>query len=75
MSNKDNLNRLALAASQSLDGIEATNVVLKWLENRKTKAKDIPTPVKDLLSSTELHLKMLRVYCARVLQLKLRKML
>lgn len=70
MSNKDNLNRLAFAASQSLDGIEATNVVLGWLENRKTKVKDIPTPVKELISATELHLKMLRVYCARVLQLK-----
>lgn len=70
MSNKDNLNRLALAASQTLDAVEATNVVLKWLENRKTKAKDIPTPVKELISSTELHLKMLRVYCARVLKLK-----
>lgn len=70
MSKKDNLNRLALAASQSLDGIEATNIVLKWLENRKTKVKDIPTPVKELLSATELHLKMLRVYCARVLKLK-----
>lgn len=70
MSNKENLNRLVLAASQSLDGIEATNIVLNWLENRKTKVKDIPTPVKELLSSTELHLKMLRVYCARVLKLK-----
>lgn len=70
VSNKDNLNRLVLAASQSLDGIEATNTVLKWLENRKTKAKDIPKPVKELLSATELHLKILRVYCARVLKLK-----
>lgn len=70
MSKKDNLNRLVLAASQSLDGIEATNIVLKWLENRKTKVKDIPAPVKELLSATELHLKMLRVYCARVLKLK-----
>lgn len=59
-----------MAASQSLDGIEATNIVLKWLENRKTKVKDIPTPVKELLSATELHVKMLRVYCARVLKLK-----
>lgn len=70
MSKKDNLNRLALAASQSLDPVEATNVVLKWLENRKTKVKDIPKPVKELISATELHLKMLRVYCARVLKLK-----
>lgn len=64
------MNRLVLAASQSLDGVEATNVVLKWLENRGSKVTDIPTPVKELLSATELHLKMLRVYCARVLKLK-----
>lgn len=70
MSKKDNLNRLVLAASQSLDAIEATNVVLKWLDNRQTKIKDIPSPVSELISSTELHLKMLRVYCARVLKLK-----
>lgn len=59
-----------MAASQSLDAVEATNVVLNWLENRKAKVKDIPTPVKELISATELHLKMLRVYCARVLKLK-----
>lgn len=70
MSNKENLNRLVLAASQSLDNVEATNVVLQWLENRKAKISDVPTPVKELMSATELHLKMLRVYCARVLKLK-----
>lgn len=61
---------MVLAASQTLDGVEATNVVLKWLENPKSKTRDIPKPVKDLLSSTELHVKIIRVYCARVLSLK-----
>lgn len=68
---KNNLNRLVWAATQSLDGLEATSQVLKWLENTKAIDKSkIPSAVKDLLSATELHIKMLRVYCQRVLQLQ-----
>lgn len=67
---KHNLNRLVWAATQSLDGLEATSTVLKWLEDPSAAAKSkIPSAVTGLLSATELHIKMLRVYCQRVLQL------
>lgn len=69
VSDKQNVNRLVWAASQSLSGIDATNLVLKWLDNRP-KNSDIPSAIKELLSATELHMKMLRVYCQRVLQFK-----
>lgn len=70
--NKHNLNRLVWAATQSLDGLEATSQVLKWLDDSTgvtTKSGNIPSAVTDLLSATELHIKMLRVYCQRVLHL------
>lgn len=60
-----NLNQLVWAASQALDGTEATNTVLKWLEQTNDNY-DIPKNVRDLLSSTELHMKLLRVYCQTV---------
>lgn len=67
---KHNLNRLVWAATQSLDGLEATSNVLNWLENPSNVAKlNIPSAVTDLLSATELHMKMLRVYCQRALHL------
>lgn len=69
--NKLNINRLVWAATQSLDGVEATVHVLKWLEDPSAVAKSqIPSAVSDLLSATELHIKMLRVYSQRVLHLK-----
>lgn len=68
--NKLNINRLVWAATQSLDGVEATVQVLKWLEDPSAVAKSqIPSAVSDLLSATELHIKMLRVYSQRVLHL------
>lgn len=66
---KHNLNRLVWAATQSLDGVEATSVTLKWLSDPLSAKTDVPSAVSDLLSATELHMKMLRVYCQRVLHL------
>lgn len=68
MSDRNNLNRLVWAAVQSLPTIEATNTVLKWLAEAP-KPADIPSVVRDLLSATELHMKMMRVYSQRVLKL------
>lgn len=60
------------AASQTLTSEEATNVVLKWLD-QKPSDRVIPSAVKDLLSETELQLKLLRIYSQRVLKLKASK--
>ncbi|XP_017037639.1 UDP-glucose:glycoprotein glucosyltransferase [Drosophila kikkawai] len=68
-SDKKNLNRLAWAAVQSLpEPSQATELVLKWLKKPKEKI-EIPAQLEDILGSTELHLKMLRVYSQRVLGL------
>lgn len=53
----------------TLPGPEATTTVLKWLEQEPSERK-IPDAVNDILSESELHMKMLRVYVQRVLQLK-----
>lgn len=53
----------------TLPSTEATSVVLEWLE-KKTTDKTIPSKINDILSESELHMKMLRVYAQRVLQLK-----
>lgn len=63
------MNRLVWAAVNTLPGSEATSVVLEWLEKKSTERK-IPKEINDILSESELHLKMLRVYAQRVLQLK-----
>lgn len=67
-SSRRNLNRLVWAAMQSLPPTQATEQVLKWLKKPKEKI-EIPTQLEDILGSTELHLKMLRVYSQRVLGL------
>lgn len=69
ISDRNNLNRLVWAAVQSLNSIDATNTVLKWLE-KTPKASELPAAVKELISATELHIKMLRVYCQRVLNVR-----
>lgn len=66
---KNNLNRLIWAATQTLSSEEATIVVLKWLD-QKPSDRVIPAAVQELLAETELHLKLLRVYSQRVLKLK-----
>uniref|UniRef100_W8AWU6 UDP-glucose:glycoprotein glucosyltransferase n=1 Tax=Ceratitis capitata TaxID=7213 RepID=W8AWU6_CERCA len=68
VSNKLNLNRLVWAASQALPPVEATDLVLKWLKN-PDKINEVPDSFNDILTSTELHIKMLRVYAQRVLGL------
>lgn len=65
ISNKYNLNRLAWAATQTLPSVEATDLVLKWLNNPNSII-EIPNVVNEMLSSTELHIKMLRVYVQRI---------
>lgn len=67
---KNNLNRLVWAASQALNPQEATFLVLKWLRNPNKDSFNIPDAVTELLPSTELHIKMLRVYSQRVMKLK-----
>ncbi|XP_039487876.2 UDP-glucose:glycoprotein glucosyltransferase [Drosophila santomea] len=67
-SSQKNLNRLVWAAMQSLPPTQATEQVLKWLKKPKDKI-EIPSQLEDILGSTELHLKMLRVYSQRVLGL------
>ncbi|KAL7734467.1 hypothetical protein ACLKA6_010792 [Drosophila palustris] len=68
-SNKRNLNRLAWAAMQTMEPAKATDQVLKWLRQKTQRIEDIPKQLEDILGSTELHLKMLRVYSQRVLGL------
>lgn len=66
---RSNLNRLIWSAVNTLPGPEATSTVLEWLE-KKPSAGNIPAAVNEILSESELHMKMLRVYVQRVLQLK-----
>lgn len=63
------MNRLVWAAVNTLPGSVATSTVLEWLE-KNAPEKSIPSEVNDILSESELHMKMLRVYAQRVLQLK-----
>lgn len=68
--NRRSLNHLAWAAEQSLEPAKATDLVLKWLrQNAEKRIEDIPMQLEEILGSTELHLKMLRVYAQRVLGL------
>lgn len=69
VADRSNFNRLVWAAMNTLPGPEATATVLKWLDQSKNERK-IPSAVEDILSESELHVKMLRVYAQRVLQLK-----
>lgn len=69
VADKTNLNRLVWAATNALSSIEATSTVLKWLD-RSPSERVIPSSVSDILSETELHMKLLRIYSQRVLQLK-----
>lgn len=68
VADRSNLNRLVWSAVNTLPGPTATSVVLEWLEKQSTKT--IPQEINEILSESELHMKMLRVYSQRVLQLK-----
>uniref|UniRef100_A0A336KG93 CSON010503 protein n=1 Tax=Culicoides sonorensis TaxID=179676 RepID=A0A336KG93_CULSO len=66
----DNINNLVWAILNTLESDEATNIVLKLLELENISSF-VPTDnVKGFLRTTEVHLKMMRVYCQRVLSLK-----
>lgn len=69
VADRSNLNRLVWAAVNTLPATEATSTVLEWLENKPTE-KNTPDAINEILSESELHMKMLRVYSQRVLQLK-----
>lgn len=69
VADRNNLNRLVWAAVNTLPSTEATNVVLKWLDQEQAD-RVIPPAINDILSESELHVKMLRVYSQRVLHLK-----
>lgn len=69
MADRSNLNRLVWSAVNTLPGPTATSVVLEWLEKNSAE-KTLPSEINEILSESELHLKMLRVYSQRVLQLK-----
>lgn len=69
VADRSNLNRLVWAAMNTLPSTEATALVLNWLDAQPTE-QTIPSQINDILSESELHMKMLRVYAQRVLQLK-----
>lgn len=69
MADRSNLNRLVWSAVNTLSGPDATSTVLEWLEKKSTE-KSIPKEINEILSESELHMKMLRVYAQRVLQMK-----
>ena len=57
------------AATHTLDQEELISNVENWLKDYdNSKNYNIPKSVNNILSSTELHLKLLRVYCQRVLK-------
>lgn len=63
---KKDLNAIVWSILNTFDGKEATDKVLQILEGDES----IPDNVKGFLPTAELHLKMLRVYCQRVLKFK-----
>lgn len=67
---KNNINNLVWAILNTLDGNEATKLVLSLLEIEDISTFIVPENVKGFLRTTEIHLKMIRVYCQRVLNLK-----
>lgn len=67
---KNNINNLVWAILNTLDGNEATKLVLSLLEIEDISTFIVPENVKGFLRTTDIHLKMIRVYCQRVLNLK-----
>lgn len=66
LSAKKDLNAIVWSMLNTFDAKEATDKVLKALDGDDS----LPDNVKGFLPSAELHLKMLRVYCQRVLKFK-----
>ncbi|XP_028131393.1 UDP-glucose:glycoprotein glucosyltransferase [Diabrotica virgifera virgifera] len=75
---KDNtLNKIVLAALQELPSEKALPLVISLLKDDAAARKlengeklDLPVEVSSKINAQELNLKMLRIYCQRVLQLK-----
>lgn len=68
---KKDLNALVWATINTLRPEEATELVVKLLKQAEEgKDYEVPDSVLGFLPATQLHLKMLRVYCQRVLKLK-----
>lgn len=63
------MNRLVWAALNALPADEAFEVVKKWID-QDANDRVVPDAVAEVYSETELHMKLLRVYAQRVLQLK-----
>lgn len=63
---KKDINAVVWSMLNTFDVKDATDKVLKFLEGNES----IPDNVKGFLSAAELHLKMIRVYCQRVLKSK-----
>ena len=70
ISEKRDMNALVWATLNTFEGVEATEKALKLLSLEKVKDFDVTPEIKGFLPAAELHLKMLRVYCQRVLSLK-----
>lgn len=71
---KKDLNALAWAAINTLQPDEATELILNLLKLAdEEKRYDVPESVSGFLPATQIHLKMLRVYCQRVLKMKASK--
>lgn len=68
---KKDLNALVWAAINTLETDKATNLIMDLLErNENRDSFDVPESVSGFLPATQMHLKMLRVYCQRVLKMK-----
>lgn len=66
LSGKKDVNAIVWSMLNTFDGKEATESVLKYLNGDEA----LPDNVRGFLPAAELHLKMLRVYCQRVLKFK-----
>lgn len=70
LSNKRDMNALVWATLNTFEGVEATDKALTLLSLDEVKNFDVSADIRGFLPAAELHLKMLRVYCQRVLSLK-----
>lgn len=68
---KKDLNTLVWAIINTLQPEEATDLVMNLLKrNEEGQEYEVPESVLGFLPATQIHLKMLRVYCQRVLKMK-----
>ncbi|XP_065075789.1 UDP-glucose:glycoprotein glucosyltransferase [Ochlerotatus camptorhynchus] len=68
---RKDLNALVWATINTLQPDEATEVVINLLKQAEEGNDfEVPDPVFGFIPATQLHLKMLRVYCQRVLKMK-----